>query len=186
MTRSLRTAAFAASTLILGAGAVLAATPAAQITAAEVEEAQAAWGEALVRISAAHAEGGIDEARSAAEAVLDSLYAFDAGPVLFKPTLTGGPQTFRTTRDGALSYFVGHDPEFPGDSGFALKGWTDVQIQNAAIHIEGDTALTMGNVLITDASGAVTTVDKTWGFSRDAQGDLRIVLHHSSLPFAVE
>lgn len=114
-----------------------------------------------MRISAAHTKGGIDEARSAAEAVLDSLYAFDAGPVLFKPTLTSGPQAFRTTRDGALSYFVGHDTEFPDDSGFALKGWTDVQIQNAAIHIEGDTALTMGNVLITDASGAVTTVDKT-------------------------
>lgn len=139
-----------------------------------------------MRISAAHTKGGIDEARGAADAVLDSLYAFDAGPVLFKPTLTGGPQAFRTTRGGALSYFVGHDPKFPGDSGFALKGWTDVQIQNAVIYLERDTALTMGDVLITDASGVVTTVDKTWGFTRDAQGVLRIVLHHSSLPFAVE
>ena len=30
----------------------------------------------------------------------------------------------------------------------------------------------------------LTTVDKTWGFKKDDQGALRIVLHHSSLPFS--
>jgi hypothetical protein len=42
----------------------------------------------------------------------------------------------------------------------------------------------MGNVMLTDSTGKVTTVDKTWGFKKDNQGKLRIVLHHSSLPFA--
>jgi hypothetical protein len=32
--------------------------------------------------------------------------------VLFKPTLTTGDQTFRTTHKGALSYFVGGDSSF--------------------------------------------------------------------------
>lgn len=33
------------------------------------------------------------------------------------------------------------------------------------------------------ASGKVTKVDKTWGFKKDEKGQLRIVLHHSSLPY---
>ena len=41
----------------------------------------------------------------------------------------------------------------------------------------------MGNVMLTDKDGKVTTVDKTWGFKKDSQGQVRIVLHHSSLPF---
>ncbi len=43
--------------------------------------------------------------------------------------------------------------------------------------------MTMGNVFLYDKKGQVTKVDKTWGFKKDAQGKLRIVLHHSSLPF---
>jgi hypothetical protein len=34
-----------------------------------------------------------------------------------------------------------------------------------------------------DAKGNMTTVDKTWGYVRGADGKLRIVLHHSSLPY---
>lgn len=156
------------------------------ITQAEVEAAQVAWGQALVQISNDYAEGGIDKARATAEAVIAAAYGYGIGPVLFKPTLATAPQTFRTTADGALAYFVGHDQAFPGDSGFALKGWTAVKIDNAAIFISGDTAQTMGHVHITDKTGAVTTVDKTWGYQRDAEGALRIVLHHSSLPFSAK
>ncbi|RJK99492.1 phosphoribosyl-AMP cyclohydrolase [Paracoccus aestuarii] len=155
------------------------------LTQAEVEAAQQAWGEGLVRIAHDYDIGGIDRARDSAAAVLDGAYGHDMGPVLFKPTLAGGEQTFRTTPEGALAYFIGHDDDFPQDQGFALKGWTGVEVENAAIFIAGDTALTMGHVHITGPDGAVTTVDKTWGFQRDAAGDLRIVLHHSSLPYGV-
>jgi hypothetical protein len=153
------------------------------ITQAEVEAAQVAWGEALVQISRDYSEGGIDLARETAKTIIAAAYGHDIGPVLFKPTLTQNPQTFRTSAEGALAYFVGHDDAFPNDTGFALKGWTDVETENAAIFISGDTAITMGNVHITNADGSVTTVDKTWGFARDTDGALRIVLHHSSLPF---
>lgn len=156
------------------------------IAEADVTAAQTAWGEALVKIARAHDEQGVDAARQIAGDVLDSAYAYQMGPVLFKPTLTVAPQTFRTTRDGALAYFVGGDPEFPADTGFALKGWRDFAIENAAIHIEGNTAISMGNVRLTDKDGNVTTVDKTWGYLRDEDGALRIVLHHSSLPFSAD
>lgn len=153
------------------------------ITQAQVEAAQVAWGEALVQISTDYTEGGIDRASKTAEAIIAAAYGYDIGPVLFKPTLAAAPQTFRTSAEGALAYFVGNDKNFPDDTGFAIKGWTDVKIENAAIFISGDTAITMGNVHITNADGSVTTVDKTWGFARDADGALRIMLHHSSLPF---
>jgi hypothetical protein len=154
------------------------------ISEADVLAAQRAWGEALVQISHDYESGGLAKAKATAEKVLDSAYGYNLGPVLFKPTLTTTPQTFRTTRDGALAYFVGGNPAYPADTGFALKGWRSVEIRNAAIYLNGDTAMSMGNVMITDKNGKLTTVDKTWGYTRDDEGKLRIVLHHSSLPVA--
>jgi len=153
------------------------------ITEAEVLAAQEAWGDALVKISTTYEEKGLEAAKELAQQVIDQAYGYDYGAVLFKPTLTTAPQTFRLTKEGALAYFVGDDPNFPSDNGFALKGWRDVEIKNAGIIIAGDVATTMGNVMITDKNGKVTTVDKTWQFIKDEEGKLRIILHHSSLPF---
>ncbi|MCD8512017.1 MAG: phosphoribosyl-AMP cyclohydrolase [Nitrincola sp.] len=155
------------------------------LTKDEVLAAQKAWGAALIQISQDYAEGGLEKATATASAVLDQAYGYNLGPVLFKPTLTSGDTTFRTTQEGALAYFVGGNPDFP-DSGFALKGWQEFAFENAAVLINDNMALTMGNVMLTNADGDVTTVDKTWGFLRDDAGDLRIVLHHSSLPFNPE
>lgn len=153
------------------------------ISEEEVRAAQEAWGAALIQISDDYAAGGIERARATAEATLDAAYGYARGPVLFKPTLASGDTTFRVTRDGALSYFVGGDATY-GDSGFALKGWKTYEFKNAAVYINGDMALTMGHVMLTDGNGQVTTVDKTWGFRKDDDGKVRIVLHHSSLPYA--
>merc|ERR1740123_398320 len=120
---------------------------------------------------------GIAAAKATAEEIIDSAYGYNYGPVLFKPTLTSGEQTFRTTREGALAYFVGDDKSFPNDTGFALKGWRKVEIVNSAIFIQGSIAVTTGNVLITDKSGAVTKVDKTWSFF---QGQGRQVADHGA------
>lgn len=155
----------------------------APITAAEVEAAQQAWGNALVAISMEHERNGHAAAKRLAGQVLDSAYGYNMGPVLFKPTLAAAPQTFRTTRDGALAYFVGGDRNFPGDTGFALKNWRSFKVNNAGILLKGNSATSMGNVMVTDAKGNTTTVDKTWGYVRGPDGKLRIVLHHSSLPY---
>ncbi|MDC0362498.1 hypothetical protein OAN12_05585 [Halioglobus sp.] len=151
------------------------------ITEAEIITAQNGWCNALVEISATNAKSGQAAAKALAESVIDSAYAYQMGPVLFKPTLTVNPQTFRTTREGALAYFVGGDPAYPNDTGFALNDWTACEEDNAAIFISGNTASTMGKVHFTDSEGNITTVDKTWQFVKDDEGQLRIVLHHSSL-----
>jgi hypothetical protein len=175
------------------AAAVLAAAASAQaqvtvvnqaITQPEVLAAQQAWCKALVDISSTHARQGQPAAKALAEQVIDAAYGYQMGGVLFKPTLTVNPQTFRPTRAGALAYFVGGDPAFPKDTGFALKGWTRCEVANNAIFIAGDSATTMGKVNITGKDGKVTTVDKTWKFVKDDAGKLRIVVHHSSLEYS--
>ena len=155
----------------------------AKITEAEVLKAQEGWGQALVNIAKTFDTQGLPAAKQLAGEIIDAAYGYQFGAVLFKPTLTTGDQTFRTTREGALSYFVGDNPSYPNDSGFAIKGWRNVEIQNSAIFIDGNTATTTGWVIITDKNGAVTKVDKTWTFFKDAAGAMRIVSHHSSLPF---
>jgi len=181
---------FAIASLVISAAALpaFAKAPVVNhgIAETEVLAAQQAWCKALVDISTAHSTSGQPAAKALAEKVIDSAYGYQMGAVLFKPTLTEAPQTFRVTRDGALAYFVGGNPAFPKDTGFALKGWTKCEVANSGVFIAGDSASTMGNVMITDKAGKVTTVDKTWTFVKDDAGKLRIVVHHSSLPFAAK
>lgn len=150
----------------------------------EVLAAQQGWCKALVDIGATFEKDGQAAAKTLAGTVIDTAYGYQMGAVLFKPTLTVNPQTFRTTRAGALAYFVGGDSAFPKDTGFALKGWKSCKIDNAGVFIAGDSATTMGKVHLTGKDGKVTTVDKTWTFVKDDAGKLRIVVHHSSLEYA--
>ena len=157
----------------------------AAITEGEVNAAQQAWCDALVKIGKIHADGG-DYKAVASQAITD-LYDYDAGRVFFKPTLAHGKNTFRPTKAGALAYFVGDDANFPNDSGFALKHWVKVRYDNNAaengIQIHGDVAITMGNVYLTNTKGDEVMVDKTFVFRKCADGKLRLIVHKSALPF---
>ena len=153
------------------------------INETELAEARAAWGDGLVAISRAYDNGGIQKARAVAGDILDSLYGFEFGPVLFKPTLSGGAKTFRTDRTGTLSYFIGHNPDFPQDTGFGLKSWREVSSQTSSVFVEGEVAMWMGWVTFTDRNGDAVKVDKSFGYRRAADGRLKLVLHHSSLPY---
>lgn len=153
------------------------------ITEKEIQTAQESWGKALLKIGEDFESGGLEKATKTASDALDAAYGYNMGTVLFKPTLSHGNQTFRTTKEGALAYFVGGNKNFPNDAGFALKGWKKYDYKNASVFISGNVALTTGNVMLTNKDGSVTTVDKTWGFKKDTSGKMRIVLHHSSLPY---
>ena len=149
----------------------------------EIMKALNNWGESLIAISRAYEDDGLASARTIAEQTLDRLYGFELGPVLFKPTLSGGPQTFRLTKIGALSYFIGNDPEYPNDSGFGIKFWRSVKSETSATFIQNDVAMWMGWVSFIDKNNSIVKVDKTFGYTKDKNGTLKIVLHHSSLPF---
>ena len=176
--------------LVTGAGSALADSQPMRmnknITEEQVLNSQKGWCNGLLAISKAYATGGFAAAEATATKILDQAYGYQYGAVAFKPTLTQQPQTFRATKAGALAYFVGGNPSYPNDKGFAIKPWQTCAIRNQVIQLHGELAITMGNVDLTDSSGKVTTVDKTWAFVREPDGEVRIVLHHSSLPFTAK
>ena len=145
------------------------------ITTAEVEAAQIAWGNGIVKIGAA------EDPKSVAKEHIAEFYGFEEGAVLFKPTLASVDQ-FRGTKTEALSYFVGQDME--EDKGFALAPYVSVRWENEGIIVDGNTALAMGNYFFTDTSGNETKVEYSFGYVKDEDGDLKINLHHSSMPFS--
>ena len=149
------------------------------VTLGDVEDAQQAWGEGIVAIATAHSTGGdyVEVARNHVE----TLYAYGLTAVLFKPTLATIEQ-FRPTFDQALSYFVASNNECSEDKGFAIKGWTNVRFENADVILEESTALAMGNYFFTAPDGDEVKVEYTFGYMVDSAGNLRIQLHHSSMP----
>ena len=161
--------------------AVVATTAAAEpISEQAVIDAQKAWGEGIVAIAKVHADGG-DYAARATEHIND-LYAYGETKVMFKPTLAAVDQ-FRETLDEALSYFIGK--EGTEDKGFAIKGWTNVRWENNGIYTNDTSAMAMGNYYFTDPDGNETKVEFTFGYVL-VDGELKINLHHSSLPYSPE
>lgn len=157
-----------------------AATGRAPLTAQDIDAAQQAWCDSLVNIAKTYAAGG--DYKTVAAAVLSDQYNYGQGKVLFNPTLTFGEQNFRLDKEGAAAYFIGGNPKYPHDDGFALKPWVGCRYTNAGLLIEGDIGMTMGNVYLTDAKGKETLVDKFFAFKRGDDGKLRIIVHKSSLP----
>ena len=153
------------------------------ITEKEVVAAQRAWGDGIVEIGRVFTQGG-DYVTAAANHI-NRFYGYDLSLVMFKPTLASEEQ-FRPTFDSALSYFVGQNPSFPEDKGFAIKPWTKVRWKNYGIVNNSCTmAVAMGNYWFTPAAGgAETKVEYTFGYVRAPDDTLRIVVHHSSMPFS--
>ena len=163
--------------------------PGAPITEEEVLAAQGAWAGAIIFISATYLKEG-DYVQSAAAAA-GELYGYGKTNVLFKPTkATDNP--FRATGEEAMSYFVGGAAVPNGykeDAGFAInggKGWSNVQFNNHQIDLNGDFATAMGSYVFTCATtGDETRVEYTFGYKRNDDGNIRILLHHSSVPYKI-
>ena len=149
----------------------------------DLANARSAWGESMIEISQAYEKKGIEQATVVANKMLDNLYGFEFGAVLFKPTLSGGNQTFRSDKEGALSYFVGNNPKYPMDSGFGIKDWLEVKSETSSVLIDQNIAMWMGWVTFINKDGTSIKVDKSWGYKKNENTDLKIVLHHSSLPY---
>ena len=156
------------------------------ISEKDLFDARTAWSNGLIEISKIFETEGIEMATSVASGMIDKLYGFNFAKVLFKPTLSGGSQTFRPTKEGALSYFVGHNPSYPNDSGFGIKFWREISSETSAIFIDDTVAMWMGSFTLIDRDGKVTKVEKSWGYKLDDDGNLRIMLHHSSLPYEIK
>ena len=117
-----------------------------------------------------------------AKAALDKNYGYASGmSVLFKPT-KASEKAIRLTEEEAVSYFVtGSCAE---DKGFALAPWTKVRFDNKGTIIDSDSATAMGEYYFTDTEGGVTKVEYTFEYRRAKDKSLKIVVHHSSIPYS--
>ncbi len=147
------------------------------ITQNDVEGAQSAWGDAVVAIGKAGRQ-----APSVAETAARSAYAFDLGPIQFKPTLAS-EQPFRPDLEGTLSYFVSGNSRYEEDKGFALQPWSKVRFDNHAVKMQGNIAIAMGHYYFTGPDGQETKVEYTKGYVKTPDERVLIFLQDSSLPY---
>ena len=146
----------------------------------EINLAQKDWGDGIVKIGLL--KSTFKESRIFTLNFINEMYDFEKGSVQFKPTKASDFQ-FRNDLKGALSYFIGSDNDYMEDKGFALNPWTKVEFENNSINIIDDIAIAMGNYFFTDNSGSKTKVEYSFVYKKNDEGDLKIILHHSSLPF---
>ncbi len=151
------------------------------ITLEEVTQAQAGWGDGIVEIGKCFEAKG--DYKKVAEEHIKKFYDYAEGQVLFKPTLASVEQ-FRPTFEGALSYFVADNKDFPEDHGFAIKPWSKVRFENHGVIFRTDCAIAMGNYFFTPSKGGdEVKVEYTFVYHKDKNGDLKIILHGSHLPY---
>ena len=165
-------------------------TTPSDITPEEIDEAQEIWCKRLVEISKAYMERETrgDEYKRLTWKFVDELYDnWEERQVFFRPTLAIAPQNFRTTREGAIAYFIGEDRNFP-DKGFIKLNWIDAWHDNMvegkeAIQIHGNIGIAMGNVYLqseVSTDGKPTIVDKIFVYEKYDEGDIRLIVHNSA------
>ena len=146
----------------------------------EIEKAQEKWGNGIVKIG--ELKDSTKECRMFTLDFISKMYDYDDGIVQFKPTKASDIQ-FRGDVKAALSYFIGSDSDFNEDNGFALNPWIKVEFENNSINIIDNIAIAMGNYFFTNNQGDKTKVEYSFVYKKIDGGDLKIILHHSSLPF---
>ena len=149
------------------------------ITKEDVLSIQKKWSNGLLEIVNQH-QNNLDFTSCASE-FIDRLYDYQNTEVLFKPTLANEIQ-FRNSKDAALSYFIGNNSNFSEDNGFALKGWSNVKWENSGIQLFENIAIAMGNYYFTNNEGTIK-VEFSFVYKKDNNGDLKIILHDSHLPY---
>ncbi|MBL6657422.1 MAG: hypothetical protein ISP73_02330 [Flavobacteriales bacterium] len=132
----------------------------------DILQAQNEWGKGVVQIGKNKLE---------AKEFVSKMYANE---ILMKPTMAK-EQAFRTNHPDIISYFIsGHISE---DNGFALKPWTKVRFENEGIIFKNQQAFAVGHYYFTDRNGDETKVEYSFGYIIE-DGEIKINLHHSSLP----
>jgi len=153
-----------------------------KISKQDIFDVQKQWGNAVVNIG--HDYISRKDYVATASSAIETLYDFDNGSVLFKPTRTMADNPFRNTKESAIAYFVGGG-EYD-DAGFAINPWSRVRFdENQTILIKDDFAISMGLYYFMDANTNIeTTVEFTFGYRFRDDGNLVIFLHHSSIPYS--
>ncbi|OQX29749.1 MAG: hypothetical protein B0D92_02010 [Spirochaeta sp. LUC14_002_19_P3] len=149
-------------------------------TIQDIETVQRQWADGVIEIG--RLKNNFKHCREAAVDFLSRYYAYDKGEVLFKPTLASR-NPFRLSKEAALSYFIGGNPEFSEDKGFALRPWASIKFSHGGVLFYRDTAAAMGEYTFITAEGMEVLAEYTFGYRDYGDAQPRIYLHHSSLPY---
>ena len=156
--------------------------PHSKITLDEIQQKQSAWAAGIIHMGQLWLQK--EDCHHAACCHVEEHYAYgyEAGVVQFKPTWAR-EKPFRQTAASAVSYFVGGDTRFPEDTGFALMLWQKIAFNNMSYYHHCGVATVMGLCEFVDVNGQSTVVEYTMGYVRTGKGEIKLFLHHSSLPF---
>lgn len=156
---------------------------ASKITYDEVKGAVRAWCDGIVEIGQIYKDGG--DFKTKAVEHIENSYAFtdlgEGNQLLFKPT-KAAEHPFRSSMDEFVSYFVGSGM-YSEDTGFAIAPWDAIRFDMYGVFITDASATVSGNYWFTGVDASETKVEYTFQFIRTPAG-LKIVLHHSSLPYS--
>ena len=145
-----------------------------------VSQIQRRWANIVIEIGQEYKKkNNVDNLTSE---LMQKIYAFDYCDVLFKPTLAKVAQ-FRSSKEEFLSYFLGQNNTCKEDSGFAIKNWKSIEFNNYKITEYNNYLLSMGNYFFKDQKNEILKVEYTFGFIKINNNELRINLHHSSIPY---
>lgn len=150
------------------------------ITKQQVLEAQKQWGEGILAISQSYKDKS--DYKAMVHDFVNRLYAYDLGEVFFKPTLAS-EVPFRYDFNGAISYFANGD--IKEDKGFAIKPWVKLWFDDdIRIYTQEDVAISMGHYYgQLDGDLKATQLEFSFVYILDEAGNLKIKLHHSSIPY---
>ena len=147
----------------------------------EVTLVQKSWARYILKIGESYRKN--ENFENITKSMIEELYKFSNEEIVFKPTLAK-ETNFRFTLDEVLSYFLGNDKNFPEDKGFAIKEWTDIIFNNLKIKRIGNYIISVGLYYFVDKNNTKLKVEYTFIYEKDKKEGLKIVLHHSSLPFS--
>jgi len=146
----------------------------------DISRSQKKW--ALGIVSIGKEKNDFTRAQELTQEFLKNQYDFNIGNVQFKPTKASLHQ-FRNDISSAMSYFIGGNKSFPEDSGFALVPWKEVKFMNDSIQCHDNIASAMGNYYFIDSSNNEIKVEYTFVYLKRDDGNIKVILHHSSLPY---
>ena len=152
-----------------------------QFTEKQVIDTLQLWCDNVILVGKVYSEGG--DFVNLSKKILSDNYDYDNGKVLFKPTMAYGKQTFRPTKEGALSYFIGGNSNFPADKGFKLKPWVKVWYSKLDYILSNDLAIVQCNIHLIGDDDSHIFVNKSFVFKICADDKIRIILHQSSFPY---
>ena len=142
---------------------------------------QQSWAAGIINIGKAYLEK--KDYVSLTRILIDDLYFFKKGKVLFKPT-RASHRPFRSKKNEFISYFIGYNKVSAEDKGFALEPWKNIKFNNFDFANFDNILISMGNYIFTDYNENEIKAEFSFGYILDKnENKLKIIFHHSSLPF---